>query len=346
MHNSLSEIVRRLAADPEAVCRHYLSNGRRNGNYWIVGDVANRPGRSLYVRLTGPSSGSGAAGKWTDAATGEHGDLLDLIAANLQIATLAETLEEARRFLDLPPVARPAPEASARRGSAGAVRRLWAMGQPIAGTRAARYLASRGLGPLDVGDALRFHPSCLYWRENRPTSKLAERWPALLAKVTDPGGRLTGLHRTWLDPDTAKKAPIEPNRKSMGRLHGFGVRIGRPERVLAAGEGLETTLSLRLVLPRLPVVAALSATHLAALQLPERLHRLYIIVDADPAGWTASRKLAQHARAIGVEAFHLVPRLGDLNDDLRAYGPAELLAAIRPQLHPEDAEVLIDPSPA
>ncbi len=66
----------------EAVCRHYLSNGRREGRYWLVGDVDNTPGRSLYRAPAGARDRPGAAGKWTDAATGEHGDLLDLIAAN------------------------------------------------------------------------------------------------------------------------------------------------------------------------------------------------------------------------------------------------------------------------
>ncbi len=61
-----AELARRLARDAEAVCRHYLPNGRRHGHYWLVGDVRNTPGRSLYVRLTGPESGPGAAGKWTD----------------------------------------------------------------------------------------------------------------------------------------------------------------------------------------------------------------------------------------------------------------------------------------
>jgi hypothetical protein len=61
-----SELARRLAQDAEAVCRHYLSNGRRHGRYWIVGDARNAPGRSLFVRLTGPESGKGAAGNWTD----------------------------------------------------------------------------------------------------------------------------------------------------------------------------------------------------------------------------------------------------------------------------------------
>jgi hypothetical protein len=82
MSSQAAELAHRLARDAEAVCRHYLSNGRREGRYWLVGDVANTPGRSLFVRLKGPASGKGAAGKWTGAATGEHGDLLDLIAMN------------------------------------------------------------------------------------------------------------------------------------------------------------------------------------------------------------------------------------------------------------------------
>jgi hypothetical protein len=66
MHSPAADIARRLAEDAEAVCRQYLSNGRKQGRYWIVGDVQNTPGRSLYVRLSGPTSGPGAAGKWTE----------------------------------------------------------------------------------------------------------------------------------------------------------------------------------------------------------------------------------------------------------------------------------------
>src|SRR4051794_11105614 len=77
MSTHLSDVTHRLAENAEAVCRHYLSSGRRVGRYWIVGDVRNTPGRSMFVRLTGFEFGKGAGGKWTDAATGEHGDLLD-----------------------------------------------------------------------------------------------------------------------------------------------------------------------------------------------------------------------------------------------------------------------------
>ena len=59
-----SELAHRLARDAEAVCRHYLSAGRREGRYWLVGDVRNTPGRSMFVRLK--ESTKGPAGKWTD----------------------------------------------------------------------------------------------------------------------------------------------------------------------------------------------------------------------------------------------------------------------------------------
>ena len=66
MPDTASELARRLAGKAEDVCRHYLSNGSRQGRYWLVGDVGNAPGRSLYVRLHGPEAGRGAAGKWAD----------------------------------------------------------------------------------------------------------------------------------------------------------------------------------------------------------------------------------------------------------------------------------------
>ena len=66
MASPAADLARRLARNAEAVCRHYLSNGHREGRYWLVGDVANTRGRSLFVRLSGPDHGKGAAGTWTD----------------------------------------------------------------------------------------------------------------------------------------------------------------------------------------------------------------------------------------------------------------------------------------
>ena len=335
MSSPAADLARRLARNAEAVCRHYLSNGHREGRYWLVGDVVNTPGRSLFVRLSGPDHGKGAAGKWTDAATAEHGDLLDLIALNRGFDSLRDTLDEARAFLALPPdqVAPRLDRLPAPRGSPQSARRLYAMSRPIAGTLALRYLHGRGIVTVVNGDPLRFHPRC-YYRPNddRPT----ETWPALIAAVTDLGGKITGAHRTWLDPSGRDKAPIDSPRRAMGHLLGHGVRFGVARDVMAAGEGIETMLSLRSVLPALPMVAALSANHLAALLLPPTLRRLYIARDADLAGDAAMASLCNRAEAAGIEVRSLLPCFDDFNEDLRRLGAERLRASVRRQLARQD----------
>ena len=85
---TVSDIAEALRTEVEAVCRRYLSNGRRSGNYWIVGNVMNEKGSSMHVRLSGPISGPHARGKWVDEATGEYGDLLDLIKEQGNLETI------------------------------------------------------------------------------------------------------------------------------------------------------------------------------------------------------------------------------------------------------------------
>lgn len=327
--SSAWELARALARNAEAVCRRYLSNGRRQGAYWLVGDAENTPGRSLFVRLTGPDSGKGAAGKWTDAATGEHGDLLDIIARAERLKSLRDILAEARRFLSLPqpcPATRRIPVAT---GSPDAARRLFHAGTPIAGTLAERYLVNRGISHLGGLPALRFHPSCFY-REH-PKAR-CQAWPAMLAAVTNLDGTVTGVHRTWLARDGSAKAQLATPRRAMGHLQGHGVRFGNVADVMAAGEGIETMLSLRCLLPSMPMVAALSAAHLAALLLPLGLRRLYIAQDKDDAGANAARALAARAMSSGVDALMLKSRLGDLNDDLRVIGLQATQSALCNQL--------------
>ena len=333
MPNTASELARHLAADAEAACRHYLSNGRREGRYWLVGAAANSAGRSLYVRLHGPESGKGAAGKWTDAATGEHGDLLDIVRLSRNLGTVAEAMDEARLFLSLPRPEPPKP-ITAPRSSPEASRRLFAMGQPVGGTLAHDYLLGRGI-TADVRPLpLRFHPSCYH---QGGTHGPREARPALLAAVTDLARTITGVHRTWLDPAQATKAQLSTPRKAMGHLLGNGVRFGVAHDVLAAGEGLETMLSLRTVLPTMPMVAALSSAHLAALLLPAGLQRLYVAVDDDRAGRHALERLRDREDLHGIELRAFFPALGDFNEDLRRRGPEALIELIRPQLAPHDA---------
>ena len=337
--HDVSELAIRLGREAEAVCRHYLSSGQRAGRYWLVGDVQNTPGRSMFVRLTGPESGKGAAGKWTDMATGEHGDLLDIIRQSLGLVDFKDVAEEARRFLALP---HPEPEktktptgstSSVASGSPEASRRLFAMAQPIGGTLAEIYLRGRAITRLSGTAALRYHPRCYYRPDEHSPTEIR---PALVAAVTDLSGHQTGAHRTWLAPDGSGKAPVETPRRAMGDLLGHAVRFGNAAEVLAAGEGIETVLSPRQVLPRMPMLAALSAAHLAAVLFPPSLRRLYVLRDRDPAGDGARDSLVARAASLGIEAVSLTPFNGDFTDDLRRRGADALRAALMDQLHPED----------
>lgn len=335
MRPTASDAARALGRSAETVCRHYLSHGRRTGRYWIVGDVLNSPGRSLFVRLHGPECGPGASGKWTDAATGEHGDLLDLIRLASGLTSLNDAIEEARRFLSLPPpITRsiPRPPRIPSVSTMEAARRLYAGTQPLKGTLAETYLRARGIDNDFIATPLRFHPRLLY-----RGGKAARSFPGLVAAVTDAHGCVTGVQRLFLDPKHPRKADVEDPRRALGHLLGNGVRLGDVSNVLAAGEGIETMLSLSTVIPNLPVVAASSAAHLAAFNLPANLTRLYIISDNDAAGRWAADSLEMRAKEIGVPwILHLIPTLKDFNDDLREFGARALAERLAPQLAPEE----------
>jgi hypothetical protein len=320
--SSASDLARGLGANAEAVCRYYLPKGRRQGRYWICGDVQGTPGRSLYVQLFG-----GRAGKWCDSATSEHGDLLDLIALNRGLDFRAAR-DEARAFLRLPMQrSDPAPP-----GTSEAARRLFAASGSIRDTLAESYLRQRGITlPADIS-ALRFHPRCFY---RAPSGR--QEWPALIAAVTDGKGNVTGVHRSWLAPDGGK-APVDQPRRALGHLAGNGVRFGVVRETLVAAEGLETALALKMVMPAMPVIAALSASHLAALALPPTLRRLYVARDNDAAGRLALEKLRSRSTAIDIRA--LVPRAEDFNADLLTLGPDRLRQWIGEQIAPDDRDFL------
>jgi len=322
MESPAAAMARELARNAEAVCRHYLGNGRRSGRYWLVGDVDNNPGRSLFVRLTGPTSGPGAAGKWQDAATGEHGDLLDLIAAARRLSSLADVLAEARAFLRLPnrPPHTSAPTAS--RNTSEAARRLWASAIPIGGTLAETYLRNREIAVDDDIVSLRFHPRC-FWISADGISRRS--FPAMLAAVTNNDGLITGVQRTWLSRDGGK-ADVDPPRRAIGQLLGNAVRFGDQGYTAIIAEGIETALSIRTLQPRSTVVAALSAANLERFHFWPSLQRLVIAHDNDAAGRSAAQRLVTRANVAGVVPLLLAPQLSDWNDDLQKFGLAQCQA--------------------
>ena len=198
-----ADLARRLARDAEAVCRHYLSNGSppRAATGSSAMSATRRAAASMSASH-GPDCGPGAAGKWTDAATGEHGDLLDLIGRNRDLCRLGD----AHRRSPLLP--RPAAPGRSRTP---------AQPPPCVPPRIPPKLPAACSAPAVRSPARWPKPICAPGASPRPStgppcattrrsttaqSEQAplETWPALLAAVTDLDGHITGIQRTWLDP--------------------------------------------------------------------------------------------------------------------------------------------------
>ena len=310
-----------LGARAEEVCRRYLPHGRKHGRYWTAGDIRGASGRSLFVRLAPP----GVPGKWTDAATGEHGDLLDLIRIATGAGSLRIALAEARAVLSLPPATVDGGSDSYDRTEAA--RRLWRRCRAIDGTHADAYLRARAIHRCRF-PALRSHPA-LFHRDGGGVRRL----PALVAAVTGTDGAIAGVHRTWLDPSRPAKAPVARPRKALGHVHGLAVRFGDPAPpTLLVGEGIETVLSIVTAIPEAVAAAALSAGSLGAFAPPPGVARLIVARDNDAEGERSAERLARRCARAGVASLVVVPRGADFNDDLVALGADALRARLAPLL--------------
>lgn len=203
------------------------------------------------------------AGRWRDFATGQHGDLLDLIALNLG-CDLKEALREARGFLGLQSdapedVARrkaaaeralrlaeeaKAKDAEAREGWRKKAVALWLEARErIAGTPVEFYLRDeRGIDLAALGRqprALRFHPDCYYRHviaaethdpetgEVIPARVIEGRFPAMLAIINDAQGRPVACHRTWLQFRGGRwqKADVPKAKKVLGDYAGGAIHL-------------------------------------------------------------------------------------------------------------------------
>ena len=329
--SAAARVAAALGARAEEVCRRYLPQGRKQGRYWTAGDARGARGRSLFVRLAPP----GVPGKWTDASSGEHGDLLDLIRIATGAGSFRAALAEAHAFLAWPPV--PAAEAPDNYDRTEAARRLWGRCRAIDGTHAEAYLRARGIERCRFA-ALRFHPALIH-RDDGGVRRL----PALVAAVTADTGEhpgpgeppahvpVCGVLRTWLDPTRPAKANLSRPRKALGRIHGHAVRFGEPAcGTLLVGEGIETVLSIVTAIPDTVAAAALSAGSLAAFVPPAGVTRLVIAHDNDPEGERAAARLARRCPRAGVDAVLVAPRDDDFNSDLLALGAPALRARLAP----------------
>ena len=188
--------------------------------------------------------------------------------------------------------------------------RLWREAMPIGDTIAARYLRGRGI-TCALPATLRFHPEC--WHGSTAT-----RHPALVAAVT--GGNGPAIHRTYLRPDGSGKAGLDGGNKLMlGATTGGAVRLTDGGTRLVVAEGIETALSLACGILSGPatVWAALSASGMRSLRLPQHPGRLTVATDGDEPGRAAGHALATRAHGLGWQVSLLpAPEDRDWNDVL------------------------------
>ena len=183
---------------------------------------------------------------------------------------------------------------------------IWNTTQPIAGSIAETYLKSRWLQTWSSD--MRFHPS-LYYADDR-----TER-PTLVCAVRREG-KIVGIHRTFLT-DAGKKF----GKKMLGPCGGGSVYVGGDGDVTAVAEGIENALSVRIMSGdhRARYFAALSATGMSKLKLPEDRGQLMIFADGDRTGMTAACELGERASLKGWNANTMIPpKDRDWNDELIA----------------------------
>jgi hypothetical protein len=182
----------------------------------------------------------------------------------------------------------------------------WAPGSPVE-----TYFRSRGLTLTPPPGALRYHPNLKH-----PTG---DTWPAMVGLVTGADGEPLGVHRTYLAADGRGKAPVSPQKMSLGATRGGAVRLAEPDGdALLTGEGIETCLA-GMEASGLPAWAALSAPGLAALELPADVREVVILADGDEPGERAARAAAYRWAWQGRRVCIARPPAGmDFNDLLLA----------------------------
>lgn len=267
----------------------------------------------------------GAPGAWKDYATGEQGDVIDLIC-HCKKLTRGEALAWAGDWLGIAGLSPQKRKEFATRAGLAAERQRAEEGDRLArnrrgalamflecgkieGTAAETYLAGRGIALPD----LRRQPRALRFHADLTHHPSGTSWPALVAAVTGPGGEFYAVHRTWLAPGrpggTWTKAPVEPARMAWPAYGGGAIRLARgkhgltPEQAarekvtgpLVLAEGIEDGLSVAIALPDYRVWAAVSLSNLARINAPACASEIIVFADND---WGKRQAQAQLARAV------------------------------------------------
>lgn len=188
-------------------------------------------------------------------------------------------------------------------------RRSWEASKPVTNTAVEDYLRNRGITSA-IPRSIRFVTvTC----DEYPG---AMHWPALCAGIQDVNSKFVGVAITALCADGSQKAPFDGDeRRIYGPYRGGAVRLtSELDTQLAIGEGIETMLSVQQA-TRIPSWAALTATNLAHVQLPDSVDEVIVCADADATGERAVEDAARRFVREGRRARIACPAFGkDFND--------------------------------
>lgn len=177
--------------------------------------------------------------------------------------------------------------------------RIWNEARPVTvGDAVDRYLRSRHLGLATYPPSLRFHPALGYYRkEGESKARKVAEYPAMLANLQSPQGRVT-LHRTYL-PDGCKLDAEDAKKLLSGGYIGASMQLAPATDELAVCEGIETGIAVFLATGK-PVWCAVNAGNLEKLWVPDTVRRLCIYGDNDAGtdftGQASAYALARRVR--------------------------------------------------
>ena len=163
-----------------------------------------------------------------------------------------------------------------------------------------RHLLGRGLTVAPA--VLQGHQSLPYHGED---GRLVGTYPAMVAPVVGPDGRLQSAHRTYLADLTPRKKAMSP----VETIRGAAVRLFDPaDATLGVSEGIETGIAAH-ELFGIATWAALSTAGMETFEPPDGLRGLVILADNDAnyAGQRAAYALAARAAKTVPEVKVMVP---------------------------------------
>jgi len=190
--------------------------------------------------------------------------------------------------------------------------RLWKEAYSLSGSLASQYLRNRGITTLS--QELRFHP-----RTPLGPKASVQFFPAMLAAVRSDAG-IIAIHRTFIDPATARTASVDVPKRALGSLGQGAVRLGWPfNRKLGLAEGIENALAATQLFG-IPCWATLGNQRFGTAAIPESVTELHLFLDADAGGRLAERRARQIYTRPGLTIVSRFPESEeqDWNDVLRS----------------------------